>query len=201
MTSRPQILVALSVLFVTLSVAAEGNRSLGIAGRQAPAWDLEWLNLPETYGDLSVEDFRGKVLVVFCFQSWCPGCHSHGFPAMQEIEQHFRKNDDVQMVAIQTVFEGFGTNTAYRALEEVETYGLEIPVAHDAGDNGLSPFMRAYRTGGTPWTIVIDPAGKVVWNGFQIQPQQAISAIDRLLTESARQSPPSGSAAGTGEGS
>ncbi len=182
MRRRMSIIFAVLLLAVLALPAAAQRDRLGIAGRPAPAWDLEWLNLPQDTPRLAVEDFRGKVLYVFCFQSWCPGCHSHGFPTLQEVEQHYRGNGDVHFVAIQTVFEGFGTNTSHRALTEVQGYDLEIPTAHDEGErNAVSPFMRAYRTGGTPWTILIGPDGKVVWNGFQLEPEQAIELIDRLL--------------------
>ena len=47
-------------------------------------------------------------------------------------------------------------------------------------DGGAGEFMRRYRTGGTPWTIIIDPEGVVRWNGFRIEPRQAVQLIDRL---------------------
>ena len=34
-------------------------------------------------------DFRGKVVYLYFFQSWCPGCHRHGFPTLQAMSKHF----------------------------------------------------------------------------------------------------------------
>ncbi len=66
------------------------NRSLGIVGQLAPAWQVDrWFNLPEGADSLDVSDLHGKVVYLFCFQSWCPGCHSHGFPALQQVSEHF----------------------------------------------------------------------------------------------------------------
>jgi uncharacterized protein with von Willebrand factor type A (vWA) domain len=45
--------------------------------------------------------------------------------------------------------------------------------------------MRSYRTGGTPWTILIDPEGTVIFNDFHIDPARAVPAI-RGLIEKAR---------------
>ena len=173
-------LFAVAVLAIAGSSQAQ-NRALGILGQKAPAWNLsEWYNLPPEVDGLEVEDFEGKVLYVFCFQSWCPGCHSHGFPALQAAQQHFRDDDDVFFVAIQTVFEGFSSNTANRGRSVLQDFDLQIPLAQDEGDRGPSTFMRNYRTGGTPWTVIIDPDGKVRFNGFQIGGQQAIQLIDQL---------------------
>ena len=40
--------------------------------------------------------------------------------------------------------------------------------------------MRNYRTGGTPWTIIIDKRGMVRFNNFHIQAEDAVKIIDAL---------------------
>jgi len=40
--------------------------------------------------------------------------------------------------------------------------------------------MRAYRSGGTPWVVMIDKQGKVVFNDFHIDTDVAVNAIERL---------------------
>ena len=65
----------------------------------------QWLNLPSGKKKIDIQDYQGKVLYLFCFQSWCPGCHSSGFPTLQKVMSRFKDNDDVAFVAIQTVFE------------------------------------------------------------------------------------------------
>lgn len=32
---------------------------------------------------LRLADLGDGYRVIFCFQDWCPGCHSRGFPALQ----------------------------------------------------------------------------------------------------------------------
>ncbi len=120
-----------------------------------------------------------------CFQSWCPGCHSHGFPALQQVSEHFEGHEGVAFVAIQTVFEGFHANTADDGSETVAGYGLDIPFGQAEGSHSATPgFMRSYRTGGTPWTILIDREGVVRFNGFSFDSGQAIEAIESLLPPS-----------------
>ena len=40
--------------------------------------------------------------------------------------------------------------------------------------------MRNYRTGGTPWTIIIDKQGVVRFNGFRIEAEDAIHVLAAL---------------------
>ena len=88
----------------------------GIQGRNAPPWGVEtWFNLPESKQRLDVHDFGSKVLYLYCFQSWCPGCHSSGFPTLQAMLGEYEGNHEVTFVAIQTVFEGFDANTLEKA--------------------------------------------------------------------------------------
>jgi hypothetical protein len=63
-------------------------------------------------------------------------------------------------------------------------YELKIPMAHAAGNpdtHEIPEIMKQYRSGGTPWTVIIDPEGDVVYNHFHIEPPQAVALIERLL--------------------
>ncbi|MDX1707422.1 MAG: hypothetical protein R3274_02405 [Desulfobacterales bacterium] len=54
---------------------------------------------------------------------------------------------------------------------------------HTPGDQGshqIPEIMRNYRSGGTPWTVIIDPSAKVVFNHFHIDEVPAIALIERL---------------------
>ena len=80
-------------------------------------------------------------------------------------------------------------NTQYGILGQ-QAPGLEwdlnIPMAHAAGNpqnHQIPAIMKKYRSGGTPWTVLIDPKGKVVYNHFHIEPPQATAIINQLLTE------------------
>ncbi|MCH2133470.1 MAG: redoxin family protein [Phycisphaerales bacterium] len=154
----------------------------GIAGRSAPAWQVdEWFNLPKGVESIDVTDYRGKVIYFYGFQSWCPSCHSRGFPTLKELIKRYRGNEDVVFVAVQTVFEGYATNTPIKARMTGQQHGLEIPIGHSGSLDKPSPLMRSYRTGGTPWTIIIDRDGVVRYNDFHISPDQGQKLIDELL--------------------
>lgn len=178
----PAIIV--SVLAIVFLAQAGGAPNLGIRGQRAQKWGVEkWLNLPEGKSSLDIEDYKGKVLYLYCFQSWCPGCHRYGFPTLKQVIKDFEGQPDVEFVAIQTVFEGFGTNTFKRAGEVAKQYGLDIPIGHSGQRGAPSAFMRRYRTGGTPWTILIDRNGVVRYNDFHIDAGQAKKQLQSLLEE------------------
>jgi len=88
----------------------------------------------------------------------------------------------VAFVAVQTVFEGFETNTARAAKESADEHGLTIPVGHDDGpDSKRSYLMGRYRSGGTPWVVIIDRDGIVRFNAFHVAPRKSIRLMDALL--------------------
>ena len=93
-------------------------------------------------------------------------------------------NDPVRFIAVQTVFEGYRFNTPDKLRQNQVTYALKIPMAHAAGNpdtHQALEIMKAYRSGGTPWTVIIDPAGQIVLNGFHIEVDRAKAMIDRLI--------------------
>lgn len=109
-----------------------------------------------------------------------------GFPTLKKLTAAFKGNDQVVFLAVQTVFEGYRVNTRDKLRSNQLRYGLEIPMAHAPGNpvTRESPaVMQAYRSGGTPWKVIIGPAGEVVFNDFHIPVDQAIILIRQLLEE------------------
>ncbi len=165
----------------------------GITGQKAPPWKVEtWSGLPEGVEKLDVTDFAGRVVYLYCFQSWCPGCHERGFPTLQAVESHYAKDERVAFVVVQTVFEGFETNTLENGRKTLQKFELTLPYGMSGGAETRSLLMKDYNTGGTPWTIVIDPQGVVRFDGFSIEAKKAIELIDGLLPVAREGEPDSG---------
>ncbi len=164
---------------------SDRSATYGIQGSNAPSWGVEtWFNLPESKQRLDVHDFRDRVLYLYCFQSWCPGCHSSGFPTLQAMMSEYEDNHDVAFVAIQTVFEGFDANTLEKARQIAREYALDLPFGHDPGpEGGRSLVMQRYRTGGTPWIILIGGDGLVIFNDFHADLDKLKRQMDRLIEE------------------
>ena len=95
-------------------------------------------------------------------------------------------NDRIVFLAVQTVFEGYHTNTRDKLRHNQIKYGLNIPMAHAPGDpdtRAIPDIMKHYRSGGTPWTVIIDASGQVVYNAYHIKVNQAVALLSRLSTE------------------
>ncbi len=159
-------------------LGASEDSKYGIKGHEAPELDIEyWIDADGDRSKFSIADSRGKWIVLKCFQNWCPGCHASGFPFLQAFAKEFYENPKVAIAAIQTVFEGFTTNTQDAVRELQVEYQLPIVMGHDPGDpEGLkiSDTMIKYRTGGTPWIILIDPDGMVAFNDFRVNTTKLI---------------------------
>ena len=151
---------------------------------RAPEFNInQWIDANGTKTNpIHLSDFKGKFKVIYCFQSWCPGCHSKGFPDLKKMVEALRGNEKVKFLAIQTVFEGHEANTYEKMIETQKQYGLKIPFGHDAGKDGKSrsTIMTTYRTGGTPWFIFIDKHDNVVYSDFHLNPVAAIEFFKTL---------------------
>ena len=125
-----------------------------------------------------LDDLGDGYRILYFFQHWCPGCHSHGFPTLVRLVGELA-DEGVGFAAIQTVFEGGEVNTFDRIRDDQRRYGLTIPFGHavPASDATLPAPMADYRTGGTPWFVVIAPDGRVVFDGFQLDSEALIKAL------------------------
>ena len=157
----------------------------GIYGNYAPELNVDyWIDaVGEPTGEFRLADHSGKWVLLKCFQSWCPGCHSHGLPAVQKISHALKDNPNIAFAGIQTVFEGHMINTVEKVREIQLQYDLQMPMGHDpGGPAGRPQTMVDYRTGGTPWIIVISPERTVVFNDYGIDADKAIEYLLRQTT-------------------
>ncbi len=159
------------------------NQLEGVKVFKAPEFEVH--NWIDAYGSktepIKLSDFKGKFKIIYCFQSWCPGCHSKGLPNLKKMVEALKSNESVAFLAVQTVFEGHDSNTFEKMVETQKQYNLMIPFGHDAGDDGksISNIMKNYQTGGTPWFLFIDKHDNVVFSDFHLN---QVAAIELLKT-------------------
>jgi len=141
----------------------------------------DWINADGTTMDkpLVLSDLGDGYKIIYCFQHWCPGCHSRGFPTLKYLHDKL-KDQGFGFAVIQTVFEGGEVNTFEKLHANQEQYGLSIPFGHDTPQEGETypTFMMDYRSAGTPWFTVIDPDGHVVHADFRLDPVRFLKALD-----------------------
>lgn len=178
---------------MTASAASEGSSEqageapakYGIEGYMAPEIQLDyWIDGDGKPSEFSVIAARGKWVFLKFFQNWCPGCHSSGFPTLKAMCDEFHGHDKVEIAAIQTVFEGYSTNTEEKVRELQLRYDIPAVMGHDGGDPKShipSLTMINYRTGGTPWLVLIAPDGSVVYNNFHVNREKLIEYMKEQL--------------------
>ena len=63
-------------------------------------------------------------------------------------------------------------------------------MAHAPGNqqaHEVPHIMRDYRSGGTPWAVIINQSGTVIYNHFHIEAEQAVVLIEQLMLENLQQ--------------
>ena len=157
----------------------------GIEAQQAPELEVDiWIDENgEKTKPIKLADYSGKFKVIYGFQAWCPGCHTRGLPSLKKMVKALEDNDNVEFFAIQTVFEGKSANTFERMVEIQKEYDLKIPFGHDTGegsDKKYATTMQNYRTGGTPWFILIDQDDTVIFNDYHLNVDKAIEYLKTI---------------------
>jgi hypothetical protein len=99
---------------------------------------------------------------------------------LKRFSEVFWNHPKVAIAGIQTVFEGFWTNTQGDVRKNQLKYDLPIVMGHDPGGvigDHMPQTMKDYRTGGTPWIILIAPNGRVVFNDYHVNAEKLIEYI------------------------
>lgn len=119
----------------------------------------QWFN---THAALSLDDLRGRVVVIEAFQMLCPGCVSHALPQAARIHALFPR-DQVAVIGLHTVFEHHAAMNPDALAAFLHEYRIDFPVGVDAAsaDDRIPQTMRAWALEGTPSLILIDRAGRV----------------------------------------
>ncbi len=142
----PKLLITLFLLFCSL--AAEAELLTPVPDRpEAPEFALS--ELDGTVHQLS--DYRGKVVVVNFWATWCPPCRKE-MPSMQRAWEQMRKEDMV-LLAINA-----GENRK-RVKKYLASESWDFPLLLDP--NTLA--TGHWPVKGLPTTFVIDPQGRFAY--------------------------------------
>lgn len=156
-----------------------------VAFRMAPRISAsEWLNTP---APLTLDQLRGRVVVLHAFQMLCPGCVSHGLPQAMEICRAFDPQT-LAVIGLHSVFEHHDVMTPAALRVFVHEYRLTLPIAVDQPfeTRSLPRTMQAYAMQGTPTLVLIDAQGRIRAQHFGGVSDLAVGAeIGRLLGERA----------------
>jgi peroxiredoxin len=138
------------VSVLSLSVIALANpfgNDLTVIKRQPAAPQFV---LPDINGKLyALSDYRGKVVVINFWASWCPPCVAE-MPALQRAADELAKHG----IPLLGIGAGESRNTVAKFLEKIP---LRFPLLLDT----KSEVMQSWAVPSLPTTIVVDPKGRI----------------------------------------
>lgn len=135
-----------------MSSDARSGADAAVAGRGAEA--IFAASLPDLQGESqAISQWRGKVMVVNFWASWCEPCRQE-IPEFIELQERFRENG--------LIFIGIAVDQKERAAAFSKEIGINYPVL--VGDMKAMTLAEAAgnRQGALPFTVVIDRNGKII---------------------------------------
>ena len=168
MSRKVSIAVSASLVTVVLSFCAlVAGCSPGVLNRPAPAFKASLFD----GGTVTLSNFKGKLLVLNFWASWCPPCVAE-MPAVQRAWEKYSKKG-VNFLAIAT------EDTRKDAVNFLRANKIRFPVAYDEDSDAI---LRKYQGRGLPSTYFINRHGVVVdrHTGY-ISEELLTKKLDRLL--------------------
>src|SRR3990172_1516280 len=145
-----------TIFFLLLNNPAPASRQDFSAVPAKVDFSAPELTLEDLFGNpVTIRDYRGKVLLVNLWATWCPPCREE-MPTLQAFYEKYKSHDFV-LIAINQE-EPLETVVPF-----VEEFGLTFPVWLDMDYQA----QREFKTIGLPSSYVIDRNGKVrlMWMG------------------------------------
>ena len=137
-------LAAAATLFASAAWAAESMTPLD---GKTPAPDF---TLPDIDGNaVRLSDFRGKVVIVNFWATWCPPCRFE-MPSLQRAWEKL-KDDGGVVIAVHV---GGKEDEVWQFMS---SYDLSFPIVLDTD----SSVIKAWPVKGLPTTLVVDPEGLI----------------------------------------
>ena len=140
-----------------------------IPGARAPVFEV-----PNLQGEpVSLEDHRGKIVLVNIWATWCPPCREE-MPSMQRLYEEFQ-GEDFEILAVSvdapTGQRGPDGRVGGDVVEFTESMGLTFPILHDESGK----LQYTYQTTGLPESFLLDRngviqrriAGGTIWDAEQ----------------------------------
>ncbi len=143
----------LAVAFIFVNFISISNANAGVRLKKAPNFNLKVLNvLSSGYTNFSLEKYRGHVIIINFWATWCPPCR-HETPMLEK----FYKTETAKGVIVV----GINVNDNLSGVRSfIKLYGVTYPVVY--ADSGV---IDSY--GGIdeiPQTFFISKSGKIMFH-------------------------------------
>jgi cytochrome c biogenesis protein CcmG, thiol:disulfide interchange protein DsbE len=180
MTGRQQLAVACVVIAGTLAIAYGATRYLRKElfpvelGTKAP--DFRAYTLDSIPKEKSLADYRGKVLMINVWATWCLPCRVE-MPSIEALDKDYARKG-LKIVAVS--IDDPGTDSTIRAF--AKQYGLTFEILHDP----QGKISEAYDITGYPETFIVGKDGVIrrkLMSATNWNSPDARALVDRLLAE------------------
>ncbi|MEE4660837.1 MAG: TlpA disulfide reductase family protein [Halieaceae bacterium] len=160
------------VFFALFSVACSSWAGSIQSGKSAPLFKLPVLGTPDA--ELSLQDYRGKVVYVDFWASWCAPCR-RSFPVLNELRQQY-KDLGFEVIAISV--------DEYK--DDALAFQTELPVSYPLVWDPTGTLLAAFGVIGMPTGFLLDKTGVVqaVHEGFSDEDESWLRARVLKLLES-----------------
>lgn len=115
--------------------------------------------LVDQYGKThSISDYKGKVVFLNFWATWCPPCRAE-MPYIQELYEEYSVEEDPDVIILSVAFPNLGDETDVEGIKDfLQKNGYTYPVLMDEGASLQLPYyITAY-----PTTFIINPDGNVL---------------------------------------
>ena len=145
-------LVGLLVLLTSLTLAQDAGRGFTRLAETPPAPDFELSDLDGDRHRLS--DYRGRVVIVNFWATWCPPCRAE-MPSMQSAWEQL-EHEGIMMLGIDV---GEDEDTIFQFTAD---YPVDFPLLLDLD----SQVTAQWPVRGLPTTFIVDPQGNIVYRAI-----------------------------------
>ncbi len=156
-----------------LGVVACGSRggsdtepaTLVEVGDAVPSFTVEMLD----GGSVSIDELRGKTVLVNFWATWCPPCNQEMKRVEKEIIERFAGEEFVFL----PISRGETAETV-RAWREQRGYGF------DTGVDGGTEVFPLFAESGIPRNFIIDPKGRIAFCGIGYEPEEFDAMVNKI---------------------
>jgi peroxiredoxin len=154
----------------------DGNTSQMVyaVGHRALAPDFSGTSLTGT--PIRLASYRGKIVVLNFWGSWCNPCRSEA-PTLAVVSEQYRSQ------GVSFLGDDVG-DTPANALAFTRSVGITYPSVNDSGYDVLQDFGRVVPVSDTPTTVVIDRTGHIAGLVIGTVSYQAMTTILRDVVTS-----------------
>ena len=146
------IMASLWLAMAVASAAEKADQTLTAVEGRPPAPELSLLDLEGARHHMG--DYRGRVVIVNFWATWCPPCREE-MPSMQRAYEKLRE-EGIEMLAV-NIGEDEDTIFAFTA-----DYPVEFPLLMDLD----STTIQSWPVKGLPTTFVVDPQGRLAYRAI-----------------------------------